>query len=300
MAPEQAEDPHTVDTRADVYSFGATFYHALTGVPAFDGATAFSVMYKHKTEPLTSPRTRNPRLSDRTSEILERCLAKSPADRFSSFAEVLKLLEPACRGPAPWEACDDPGLAEYLERYRQRRAAYFADGRPWEAELDVYSFPRGQTLRIVRGNIVNQRVDALVSSDNCYLEMSVNVSQAIRRAAGEAVAEQAARLAPVRAGRVAVTGAGDLPVRFVFHAVTVGYVQDQVVRPSRDLIVEILASCFYHADTHNVRSIAFPLVGTGAQRFPRDVCLDMTFGFLARMFLRGLTSVRDARIVLFD
>src|SRR5262249_54935169 len=30
MAPEQAEDPHGVDTRADIYSFGATFYHALT------------------------------------------------------------------------------------------------------------------------------------------------------------------------------------------------------------------------------------------------------------------------------
>src|SRR5262249_4046887 len=39
MAPEQAEDPHGVDTRADVYSFGATFYHALTGVPPFDGGT---------------------------------------------------------------------------------------------------------------------------------------------------------------------------------------------------------------------------------------------------------------------
>jgi O-acetyl-ADP-ribose deacetylase (regulator of RNase III) len=82
--------------------------------------------------------------------------------------------------------------------------------------------------------------------------------------------------------------------------VTVGYLQDQVVRPSRDLIVELLSSCFYHADTHNVRSIAFPLVGTGAQRFPRDVCLDTMFQVLARTLLRGLTSVRDARIVLFE
>src|SRR5262249_12554646 len=52
MAPEQAEDPHGVDTRADIYSFGATFYHALTGKPPFEGETAFSVLYKHKTEPL--------------------------------------------------------------------------------------------------------------------------------------------------------------------------------------------------------------------------------------------------------
>src|SRR5262249_2699747 len=45
MAPEQAEDPRGVDTRADIYSFGATFYHALTGKPPFEGGTAFSILY---------------------------------------------------------------------------------------------------------------------------------------------------------------------------------------------------------------------------------------------------------------
>ncbi|MCI0463843.1 MAG: serine/threonine-protein kinase [Gemmataceae bacterium] len=300
MAPEQAEDPHSVDTRADIYSFGATFYHALTGVPAFDGHTAFSILYKHKTEPLVSPRTRVPVLSERTSEILERCLAKAPADRFSSFAEILHQLQPSGCPQGPWEFSDDPELNEYLERYRARRSTYFGEGRSWETELDAYTFPRGQVLRIVHGNIVNQPVEALVSSDNCFLEMAINVSAAIRQAAGPEVGEQAARLAMVRPGRVAVTPAGALKARFIFHAVTVGYVQDQIVRPSRDLIVEILSSCFYHADSHNVRSIAFPLVGTGAQRFPRDVCLDTMFHFLARAMLRGLTSVRDARIVLFD
>jgi O-acetyl-ADP-ribose deacetylase (regulator of RNase III) len=62
----------------------------------------------------------------------------------------------------------------------------------------------------------------------------------------------------------------------------------------------MMTSCFYHADSHDVHSIAFPLLGTGAQRFPRDICLDTMFQFLTRMFLRGLTSVREARIVLFD
>jgi O-acetyl-ADP-ribose deacetylase (regulator of RNase III) len=96
-----------------------------------------------------------------------------------------------------------------------------------------------------------------------------------------------------------VTGGGNLTARFVFHGVTVGYVAGKVVRPSRDLIAEIMSSCFYHADSHEVRSIAFPLLGTGAQGFPRDICLDTMFQFLARMFLRGLTSVREARIILY-
>src|SRR5262249_337783 len=75
MAPEQAEDPRAVDTRADIYSFGATFYHALTGSPPFDGETAFAILYRHKTEPLISPRARNQEISERNSELLERCLA---------------------------------------------------------------------------------------------------------------------------------------------------------------------------------------------------------------------------------
>ena len=60
-----------------------------------------------------------------------------------------------------------------------------------------------------------------------------------------------------------------------------------------------MASCFYHAETLDVRTIAFPLLGTGAGGFARDVCLDTMFQFLCRMFLRGLTSVRDCRIVLY-
>jgi O-acetyl-ADP-ribose deacetylase (regulator of RNase III) len=300
MAPEQAEDPRGVDTRADIYSFGATFYHVLTGKPPFEGETAFAILYKHKTEPPISPRSLNPNLSERISDLLERCLAKAPLDRFLSFAEVLKHLRPSPQVFSPWTVSEDTKLADYLTRYRERRQAYLNERQAWNEDLDVYTFPQGRTLRIIRGDIVTQRVDALVSSDTCYLKMAWGVSAAIRDAAGLEIAEQAQRQAPVRPGRGAVTPGGNLFARLVFHGVTVGIVENQVVRPSRDLITEIMASCFYHADSHDVRSIAFPLLGTGAQRFPRDVCLDTMFQFLARMFLRGLTSVREARIVLFD
>jgi O-acetyl-ADP-ribose deacetylase (regulator of RNase III) len=300
MAPEQAEDPRGVDTRADVYSFGATFYHALTGAPPFTGETAFAILYKHKTEPLVAPRARKADLSERTGEVLERCLAKAPADRFSSFAAVLAQLQPHTGSASPWAASDDAELARYLACYQSRRDSYLNGRRAWGTDLDVYRFPRGQVLRVVYGDIVEQQVHALVSSDTGYLRMNWGVSLAIREGAGQAVADEARRQAPVRPGRVAVTSGGGLPARLVFHGVTVGFFQDQLVRPSRDLLGEIMASCFYHADSHDVRSIAFPLLGTGAQRFPRDVCLDTLFQFLARMFLRGLTSVREARIVLFD
>jgi serine/threonine protein kinase len=95
MAPEQADDPCSVDTRADIYSFGATFYHALTGKVPFAGATMFSILYKHKTEPLIPPQIHNPKLSENINKLLKRCLAKIPDDRFSSFSVVLDQLPPS-------------------------------------------------------------------------------------------------------------------------------------------------------------------------------------------------------------
>jgi serine/threonine protein kinase len=298
MAPEQAEDPRAVDTRADVYSFGATFYHALTGRPPFEGSTGFTVLYKHKTEPLVSPRVHNYHLSGRTCELLERCLAKAPADRFSSFEEIHRLLEPGPGVLMPASAAENLKLAPHLARFQQRRLAYLAEQTAWNQDLDVYTLD-GQILRIVRGDISAQQVEALVSSDTSYLAMAYGVSGALAEAGGEAVREQARRLAPVRPGRAAVTLAGKLPARMIFHGVTAGRVGGLLIRPSRELISEILTSCFYLADTYELRSMAIPLLGTGAQGFPRDVCLDTTFDFLARTFLGGLTGVQEVRVVLF-
>jgi O-acetyl-ADP-ribose deacetylase (regulator of RNase III) len=112
--------------------------------------------------------------------------------------------------------------------------------------------------------------------------------------------EQARRYVPVRAGRAVITSAGALPARFVFHAVMMGAQNQEWIVPSRDVIFEAMESCFYHADTLGLESIAFPLLGTGAGEFASDVCLDTMFQFLTRKFLHGLTTVRLARIVLFS
>ncbi len=299
MAPEQAEDPLGIDTRADIYSFGATYYHALIGSPPFTGTSAFSILFKHKTETLTSPRAHRPQLSERTCEVLERCLAKSPSERFSSFKEVLENLRTDGGATSPWIMDDDRELTVYLDRYRARRAFYLGETPEWNRELDRYEFPRGQTLRIVVGDITAQSTDAIVSSDTGYLLMGAGVSLAIRERGGDSIVKEAEAFAPIRPGRAVVTAAGRLPARFVFHVATVGLASGELVRPSRDLINEMMASCFYHSDTLDVRSIAFPLLGTGAQRFPREKCLDTMFQYLARMFLRGLTSVHEALIVIY-
>jgi O-acetyl-ADP-ribose deacetylase (regulator of RNase III)/tRNA A-37 threonylcarbamoyl transferase component Bud32 len=272
MAPEQAEDPRSADERADIYSFGATFYHALTGRPPFEGYTAFSILFKHKTEPLVPPIARNPQLSQRTSDLLERCLAKSPSERFQSFADVLKQLE--SRRAVSWDEMDDADVVSYVNMYEARRPIYLsAHGEP--GLLETFQFPNGRRLLLLRGNIVDQTVDAIVSSDTDFLTMDDGVSLAIRNAGGPVIEEEARRYLKVSPGRA-------------------------VVLPTRDLITEIMASCFYHADSLCLTNIAFPLLGTGAGGFSRETCLDTMFRFLTRTLLRGVTFVVEARIVLFE
>ena len=165
-----------------------------------------------------------------------------------------------------------------------------------------FSFPGGRRIQLLDGRLEEQDAEAVVSSDGSHLEMGGGVSRALLRAAGAQLAEQARQFVPVRAGRVVVTPGGKLRARFVFQGVTIGWgvgPKGTPLLPSRDLISEIMAGCFYHADTLNVRRIAFPLLGTGAGGLPREMCLDTMLQYLTRTFVYELTTVQEARIVLF-
>jgi O-acetyl-ADP-ribose deacetylase (regulator of RNase III)/tRNA A-37 threonylcarbamoyl transferase component Bud32 len=298
MAPEQWEDPTGLDTRADIYGFGATFYHALVGRPPFEGATALQILFRHKTEPLVSPRARNPELGERTSALLERCLAKRADDRFASWEELLRVLDDVRGEISPWDSEADAEIAPQLAHYASRRELYLLRLLT-PGETDVYEFPGRRRLQVRRGDLAEQDAEAVVSSDDGSLTMSAGVSRRLRDAGGDEITREARRLAPVRAGRAIVTPGGRLRARYVIHGITLEFSRDQADRPSRDLIREILASVFWHADALYIERLALPLLGTGSAGFPEDVVLDTTFRFLARTFARRATGVREATLVLF-
>src|SRR4051812_5590825 len=79
------------------------------------------------------------------------------------------------------------------------------------------------TFRVAYGDITKLVADALVSSDDNYLTMGGGVSDAILRAGGEEIRQQALKHVPLKIGDVAVTSAGKLPAKYIFHAVTIDY-----------------------------------------------------------------------------
>ena len=94
MAPEQAQGDD-VDHRADLFSLGSVLYEALAGKPPFDGKTPLAVLRRVADEDHTPLRELNPQVPEWLEEVIDRLLAKDPADRFQSAAEVSELF--ACR-----------------------------------------------------------------------------------------------------------------------------------------------------------------------------------------------------------
>jgi serine/threonine protein kinase len=94
MAPEQAANPHDADIRADVYSLGCTLYFLLTGRVPFSDANGLDKIMAHiERIPEPPSRFRNDLPAGLTG-ILERMMAKDPARRYQTPAEVVRALEP--------------------------------------------------------------------------------------------------------------------------------------------------------------------------------------------------------------
>ena len=88
LAPEQAIDSHSVDSRADIYGLGCTFYCALTGHPPFTEGTLVQRLMAHQTQPAPPVTNERPDVPESLVKILDRTLAKKREDRFQTGREL--------------------------------------------------------------------------------------------------------------------------------------------------------------------------------------------------------------------
>ncbi len=89
MAPEQARGQRDIDHRADIYALGALFYRCITGRQPFSGSTV-QILHAHVYEPVTISEEIGRQLAPRHIQILQRTLAKEPADRYQSAEEMAR------------------------------------------------------------------------------------------------------------------------------------------------------------------------------------------------------------------
>ena len=139
MAPEQADDSHDVDARADVYSLGATMFKLLTGTAPYETSERRTPLQKMKalaTVDSPSVKTRQAALPDDVAAIVDRMLLRDPALRFQTAAEVAQAVAPFCGGHR---------LAELTLQAMQQRSHHTPRDEPLSRPMDSSKPARNQT-----------------------------------------------------------------------------------------------------------------------------------------------------------
>jgi O-acetyl-ADP-ribose deacetylase (regulator of RNase III) len=147
---------------------------------------------------------------------------------------------------------------------------------------------------IISGDLVEQRVDAIVNAANNYLQLGGGVAGAIRRAGGPSIQDECDANGPVQVGEAAITSAGKLSARYVIHAASMalgGHTSRTSLRSSMDHVFRL-------AQQHDVDTIAIPAVGTGIAGFPIDECARVMAESLKNA-LNGKWQPSEVRFVLF-
>ncbi|HEY2252545.1 MAG TPA: protein kinase, partial [Planctomycetaceae bacterium] len=122
MSPEQAIPYNVPDARSDIYSVGATAYYLLTGRVPFEGQTLAQVMMAHSREPLVPPSRHRAEVPSDVDEVVIKCLAKRPVDRFAD-AHSLEQALAACSDADGWTDAQAAGWwQEHLESDRDNGA----------------------------------------------------------------------------------------------------------------------------------------------------------------------------------
>jgi len=96
MSPEQAAGAHDVDGRSDLYSLACVMFEMLAGEPPFTGLSPQAIIARHLSERPPSIRVVRPSVPLEVERIIEKALAKVPADRFATAVQYSERLERVC------------------------------------------------------------------------------------------------------------------------------------------------------------------------------------------------------------
>lgn len=157
----------------------------------------------------------------------------------------------------------------------------------------------GQIIELVQGDITDQHVDAIVNAANGRLAGGAGVDGAIHRRGGPSIMAETRQQYPegCPTGSAVISSAGNLPARYVIHAV--GPIWHGGDSSEPELLANAHRRCLELALENDCHSIAFPAISTGVYGYPVDKAAAVALATCAE-FLREYAKPNTIRFVLFS
>lgn len=165
----------------------------------------------------------------------------------------------------------------------------------------AHTFPNGQCLELMQGDITLQEVDAIVNAANEFLQHGGGVAGAIVHRGGQIIQEESDRWiqehGPVTHATPAYTTAGKLPCKYVIHAVGPVWGMNN----ADERLATAVFSSLRLAESLGVHSIALPAISTGIFGFPKDRAARIILHTISEYFQQNAQSqLRLIRLTLWD
>ncbi|QKJ31287.1 O-acetyl-ADP-ribose deacetylase [Mucilaginibacter mali] len=156
-------------------------------------------------------------------------------------------------------------------------------------------------IKLIKGDITKQHVDAVVNAANSSLMGGGGVDGAIHRAGGKQILDDCMdiinRQGRCKTGEAVITTGGKLPARYVIH--TVGPVWNGGHKNEPELLANCYRNSLQLAVDKGIKTIAFPNISTGIYHYPKAEAAQVAINAVNN-FLKDNDSIAEVTFVCFD